>query len=1078
MHPSRRSGDGLVRYVRRVAAMPFQRHGKVRPPRWPPAARAGPPRERHSSRAKWLLASVLAGVGVFLPVYASLSQNRSLQLSLALVAGVATAAGVFISLLVAIPGGTIRIPGGEAATGYAEYLRAFLGVDRCPAWDPNLCDPQRRELARIHYVVANRSDPPAFTGMLDSITDLPAATRVETIARLVQLLLGGHADALSVSRRLRGLLGRRTGGADSRRRVFVLLGQPASGKSTFAIQAVHNVAEDTQRQGRGWIPVYLNLAHFDADYEATASGFERFATDAISQACPRHLLHRAGPITRLLNTARRLLAGSDGVKTLFVLDSMDEMPTDPDLPARVEAIAAFIDRRHEASFLVTCRPVDFVKLKSYAQNFQVQRLDLLPWTREMVVEHVRSLVPSDKAKQDAVLARVLKSGHGPARSLFHPLEVRLLSQGGHSGISMSGLMDQFIADQFRGQVPDAGIGKAVDALALLAFKQVWPQARTGGQRTPETAEIIRAACAAGLLTQGATTPVFEIRPLLHHLAARDLLRRIRHASGNGLPARIRLEDLNAREVFRALSDQAGCDQRWLRIIRQGLDAPATLRVRGDRLAFAAYAVTDTQLECDEHLRGSLERQVELLAMKGDDVERERALDALERRPALLDPKIPSVTLFFARIITGGSDSALSWLLMLFARDRIIRRRFRRHWWAALGRAMDKGILGRLLLLLLMRRLPHLRIVEPLLYGARYVLLFAGHYGTYVAAWMVASVGLLPLYRLNPNLTSPVYGRLSEVGLAELWRGQFTPDLRFQLGRLLPLIVTFYVPRHYLLQRAKEGLGLSRWWRRYLILAGTTVGLRFGWGVMVVVWQLPVLGVVFRILLVGVVFAVLVAMASGQSSTPAGGSAARPHPTQGPPGLGPTTGSAVLIKGPVPVLLPSDEMALQLATLASGVRTTPRKSALRVWLSGGFVALWLVVIVAGLLRGGVAFALGLAALGLGAAMTYVYLVQPVRHCRQLKREIRRQVREGLTEDLQATFRAVLHEVGVADHPDWIRSIYVDALAEVRFDAALLDELERFYSKNFPDAKHARTKARLTRLILDARHEVQKAGMLNG
>ena len=372
---------------------------------------------------------------------------------------------------------------------------------------------------------------------------------------------------------------------------------------------------------------------------------------------------------------------------LFVFDSMDEMPTSGhEYIARVNAIADFIDSGNESNlYIITCRYLDFIKLADYSQDLRIQRLDVLPWTEPMVRGYLASVAGVGQNRQEKLLGMVREAhGYGDRRSrsekYYEPLIVALISRirGGRGAGSLAELWDSFVAQRLSEVV--AGTGPGVDqvseSLSRLAYHQLWPNEYDAAP------EVIDAACRAGLMRRTIGEVNFEIRPLMSHLAAKELLRRVR--SYGRMPKNVAIEDINKRDVFRCTSAQSGTDPRWSNVVTKVLATKeGTLREHGDRLEFVASCMTAEQLEANSELRSLVARIVEGMITFGDHVDKERCQAALEQQPALLDSNIPNVAVFFAWAVTQGSSSVRRWLLTVLSSNRTLRSKFRRIWWRRL-----------------------------------------------------------------------------------------------------------------------------------------------------------------------------------------------------------------------------------------------------------------------------------------------------------------------------------------------------------------------------------------------------------
>src|SRR5262245_58958379 len=103
-----------------------------------------------------------------------------------------------------------------------DYLEAFLATKRYPKWDDQLTAPQVVRHSVIHYAPAETADPSAYATGLEVSAHWG---KQETIPQFVDRLREWRQTAKSQSKN-----------------VFVLLGAPGSGKSSFAVQIAQFLA--------------------------------------------------------------------------------------------------------------------------------------------------------------------------------------------------------------------------------------------------------------------------------------------------------------------------------------------------------------------------------------------------------------------------------------------------------------------------------------------------------------------------------------------------------------------------------------------------------------------------------------------------------------------------------------------------------------------------------------------------------------------------------------------------------------------------------------------------------------------
>jgi hypothetical protein len=646
---------------------------------------------------------------------------------------------------------------------------------------------------------------------------------------------------------------------------------------------------------------------------------------------------------------------------------MDEMPT-ADYVQRVLAIARFMDSpaRQAFTFVVTCRYADFVQLRDHTTNLRLQRWDLLPWTGRMARAYLRS------RDSDVVLDQ---------RGFYDPLEIALRAEvsGPAAEEGADTIWDEYLLQRLAAVSPSAE--QAVTALARLAYEQTWPS--SSWQPPPA---VVDAATEAGLL-RGTE---FEIRPLAHHLAGKELWHRV-EATG-GLPPEVRLDDINVRETIKSAGSHAGADPRWAAALSAALGAPGGKRTRGDRLSVAAHVLAPSHLATSEALRVRIVSVIRA-QVAADDVERVRSLEALGKQPALLDPDLPDTADLFTWITERGSPGAVGWLLELFVRDTAVRRRYRALLRALVGRILDRGHFTSQVQSLLSRLLAGVRSLRPVVSGSRFGLLGLGFYLSYLPAWTAAMLVLLPVHH---GLDS---GWPQTLGLAGLWvAGQ-------SLGYV---VVSVWFARSLLLPR--DDRGPERWWTRFAVFVAIIFATR-------VVWD---------------VFNVLIAI---------------------PPAKWMARSAALLLVLPfvVAVAVLVGWQWFRRPTRAAGSGTDDMAGRWRVYV-GTTTVILSVFVVFFLDEPWLGVVFGLAGLALVAVDTIV--LQPRQTRRRTRQHIRRLAREDMTRDLHAAVSAILRRIADDKLPVLVRVAYVDGLSEVHFTDALRHKLEATYASLPPGPVYTR------------------------
>jgi hypothetical protein len=820
------------------------------------------------------------------------------------------------------------------------------------------------------------------------------------------------------------------------------------------------------RNHRAAIPAYINLAQFALPYEPTTEGLVHLLDDAIKEGCPRYdLRYDSTGSTQGLFNELIVEARSHQRMVLLVLDGMDEMAP-ADFTQRVSAVADLLDTLdpNACHALVTCRYSDFVKLSDYTNTFHAQRLDLLPWTRDMVRTYLDSQLEvqtPDRVKALQAVATTILERH---TQYFQPLEVALVMRvlRHRSANSMSALWADYVREQVNRSLSDTTLTADVVILELarLAYNQVWPSS----DFVAPDAQIILLGCRASLLRVTEGRHVFEIRPLLDHLVASSILLRLTRTGR--LPKEFRIDDVNTREIAKSVSEQAGIDPKWVRVVVGTLAAPGDQRTHGDRLAFAAYCLSREQLASSVELRQATATLIHLLITGGDDVERERALDAIERQPALLPAEDREVGLFFGWIVTSGSIPALIWLIRLLYRDKQLRRRHRHLWRDAWLRTIDEGRFGRTVALLITQGRRVSQYLWWVIDGARYACLSAACALVFEVTFLAALALAVPVFSFLPSAPRLRFQPLWELHL-------FVADYGFQIDSLIS-IGWILVVRHYLLAAQREGLGPMSWRRRVASL----LVLAFGYQCLgFIVFEAVHLSRGFANWFVDVdnaLIAVTVALMV-LSSTPVRRLISRiraPHRQRGESDRVDREVVITDVKESDPKILSSADVVFGLRDFASAYFETEKVRRVghrHLKMRGlGYGAGILAMLTIGFLAGGLGGLLIAVCVGLAGGVGYAWFIQPMLACRRVKREIQENVRAGLNDALDRSFRAALREISDRRNSAWVRKAYVDSLKEVRFDAPLYALLERVYSS----LEVGVVKDNMTQVVAQAYHELQK------
>jgi hypothetical protein len=955
----------------------------------------------------------------------------------------------------------IFIPRTVFGPSFQLYIERFLATNRCPPWDEHLCDRNRIAKGYVHYTPRTSADPPAYAGSIDSVETIGLQANLEHVPRFIDRLLTW-----------------RTGIRGERRNVFLLLGDPGVGKSSLAIQIAQELADRVRSSGEAVVPVYINLAEFDDAFECTSSGLELLTTKITTAGCPRYGV----PIdTSLPSYAQALISPHHPSSVFFILDSMDELPT-VGYTARAKAIADFITApsRRGCYFLVTCRYDDFIKLADHTHNLQIQRLDLLPWCKKMTRSYLRL-----RGIHDAQVEVFLTSSQDActtgtaARSLIHPLAATVYSRTKALGqATLSQALETFFSQVITDHIGDSrlSLDDVLNELGRIAFEQTW----SGMNGKPISDAVKDVAMRAGLVRSTPTAVRFEIRPIMQHLAARELLRRVR--AGENLPDDLLIQELATRQVFRSAGEQARTDEAWGHfLIERILSEPADMRTQGDRLMLIASCVTSQQLRENPLLRRHVSRLLEFLVTRGDDFEKERCQQAVRRQPTLIEIGSPKTLAFLAWIPNAGSSSALSWLIQSMGIHKELRRSYPKIWWRALSRALDEGTLGRdfqriaLIRIAGGRSVRLQRIVDSWLLIFRLLVTFIGHYTTYVFAWTLALMFAARVYRYVPGAPS--------LQPLELWLRQFDiTDLPFQVSRLWALLAFFYFPRYILIHQERARSHFRKLWKRYLLLIAFVFLLRltnFLWALplsFLQILRLALLWICLAYWLCQVCYVIisilrnpadwmrsLREMLSGRRLVRASTSR-----------TGAVSKTSEEDSSAVSAIVPSD-ILLNLGLLGKPHDLSPRSSNTLIRIMRAkmsiWITLWIVVLLWAALSAGLTGVVIASLTSAVAILAYVYFLAPFLLIWRTRRDIRAARRSMSVSTPSTVFALILREINDTSHLLWVRALWMDLLRNVRFDKGLYSELESLYAAL--EVQYLRN--RLTPILQQARHEVQRGSV---
>lgn len=550
------------------------------------------------------------------------------------------------------------------------YLDAFLATPRAPRWDPRILSLQR--IGRAQVRIGER--------IVES--DLEQAEEVAEDAPPRKVRTLSVADFLDRVLFESGVGTQRGARHPNYGNVFVILGRPASGKSMLVLQVAQLLADRARSDRTLPIPVYVNLTHFDNRYSLTAAGLQELLVRSIRNGCPRYLPVEESRTANVLNgnIPKEPTRPMDDIKILYIFDGIDEMPVVDELGAeqnrRIAAVADFIQGHPQHIFLVTCRIRDYLQLRDYSKNYQMAKLELLPWNRKMFNKYLEVR----REENEPGLAQIRDTlSHAYGSDLWgqfseSPLLGALLFGG--AGLkqprTISQAWENFVETFLRAELETEGQYRTVlDALGRFAFARTLKP----GERFRMERDLLASAYASGLLVPACPNPEFVIKPLQQYFAAQHLWQSIARA-GREMDSleithpKLRVAFLMAAEI----ADQVPALTGYL--VRQ-LRQKGEPFVHAERFELFSACLRPRHLEADADLQTGMVDVLELVIDKGDAGDFDLCMKGIENLPEVLLVNRIRTLDFMIGILLSGTREAKRRLFQLMVCKPILALRYPR-----------------------------------------------------------------------------------------------------------------------------------------------------------------------------------------------------------------------------------------------------------------------------------------------------------------------------------------------------------------------------------------------------------------
>lgn len=475
--------------------------------------------------------------------------------------------------------------------GEADYLSRVGLWHRLAPWDTNLLlEEPYLSKHHVRYEVRRTDNPDGLTGSAES---------------------PGNLHQHPFSRFVAGLLKRSRGLIQPMSNVFLVQGAPGVGKTVLAVQLLTYAVGRRRKDTRMPLPIFINLKHWDAPSsgESWLASLERLIANAVAEGCPRWSPPRSLPEGSCWWADFR-----QATSILFIFDGLDETPEDG-YSDRCAGLGVFIHKHAAHTFVITCRPKDYIPLGRCGEPLKLQRYDLL----ELAPGQVRRNLSFLDVSAEQINEILRRRDEQPLHAL------RLVIPD----------FESFVTQRVAFYAPHA-IRCVLRALESLAWQKKIPMR---GQTCNNSRNHLNLAAQAGLIVAQGDRYDFTTRHLESYFLARRLADLVR--KDEQLQPPIALTNINVREAWSYASDILWANKHdrraWLRVLGRilPLDGSGT----PNRLRMGLEAVSDIVRRkhvCeDTGLRDLLFAAIRSLVNDGGAEAGSISLEATARLPELL-----------------------------------------------------------------------------------------------------------------------------------------------------------------------------------------------------------------------------------------------------------------------------------------------------------------------------------------------------------------------------------------------------------------------------------------------------------
>jgi hypothetical protein len=495
-------------------------------------------------------------------------------------------------------------------------------------------------------------------------------------------------------------------------------------------------------------------------------------------------------------------------------------PTANEQNLRIKALAEFIDRHLEHTFVLTCRVRDYLQLRDYSETFRLFKYQLRDWTPQMFRRYLGARGSENAQGLQSIEQTLQRAYQSNSWGQFtnSPLLAALLFRGGGSvPHSIGDLWQLFLNTLLKPELPDTlRFDEALDKLSRFAYARTLDPA----EPYPLQDSIRIAAQKAGLISQSEGTPEFTIKPLQHYFATlymKNLINKDHDYLGE-----TEITHVKFRVVCVLLSELLGNNAEFLKNVVSLLQKSDSPYLCARRVNLFASCLSAAQLGADPELSPSFIDALEYVLEKGNAGHANLVVEGINHRPEILSGATERVAELRLKLLVLRPLELERRLFQLLLSSWRIAWHFR-SWLAELiGRFANEARLGRELGNLIDQRAERLRL-SPLPSRAAhqlFQLLRVAYVASYLYCFYLVCLALahLAIHRTANLLILPwSYG-----GAVIL----FPHTVSGIVGRFAFLAVSVIMPWFILVRQARVGLRFATLGLRVLALLCLAVVIRY------------------------------------------------------------------------------------------------------------------------------------------------------------------------------------------------------------------------------------------------------------